>query len=107
MLRTRLAGLMLLATSALAQREHPISSRIDVGPAGISTRPGSRFEVKLAVTIPSEPVLWHLYRITQAPGGTIATPVTVGPAATFRLAGKIEGSTPNIADDPNFGMMTE
>src|SRR3954469_14982175 len=96
-----------MTTPLLAQREHPISSRIDIGPAGISTRPGSTFEVKLAVTIPSQPVVWHLYSITQAPGGPIATTITVGPSSTFRLAGTIKGTPPDIADDPNFNMMTE
>jgi thiol:disulfide interchange protein DsbD len=96
-----------MTTPLLAQREHPIASRIDIGPAGITTQPGSRFEVKLIATIPSQPVVWHLYSITQPPGGPIATTITVGPSATFRQAGTIIGSTPDIADDPNFGMMTE
>src|SRR4051812_32663822 len=91
----------------LAQREHPIASRIEIGPAGLATRPGSKFEVKLVATIPSEPVVWHLYSITQPPGGPIATTISVGPSSTFRQAGTIIGSTPDIADDPNFGMMTE
>jgi thiol:disulfide interchange protein DsbD len=48
-----------------------------------------------------------LYSITQPPGGPIATTIKIGPAETFRLAGKIDGTPPDIADDPNFGMMTE
>lgn len=96
-----------MTTPLLAQREHPISSRLEIGPAGIATKPGSKFEVKLAVTIPAKPVLWHLYSITQPPGGPIATTITVGPSAAFRLAGAIVGTPPQIADDPNFGMKTE
>jgi thiol:disulfide interchange protein DsbD len=98
---------LILAMPLLAQREHPISARIDNGAAGIGTQPGSKFEVKLAVTIPSSPVVWHLYSITQAPGGPIPTTITVGPSSTFRLGGTIQGSTPDIAEDPNFNMMTE
>jgi thiol:disulfide interchange protein DsbD len=95
------------AGTASAQREHPISARFDIGKAGIGTQPGSKFSLKLIVTIPSAPVVWHLYSITQPPGGPIATTIKVGPAETFRLAGTIEGTPPDIADDPNFGMMTE
>ena len=104
---TLIALTTTIALPLLAQREHPISSRIDNGPAGVGTRPGSKFEVKLVVTIPSAPTVWHLYSITQGPGGPIPTTITVGPASTFRLAGKIEGTPPEIADDPNFGIMTE
>ena len=102
-----LAALGMAPGIMLAQREHPISSRIDVGPAGISTKAGSKFEVKLAVTIPGEPVVWHLYSITQPPGGPIQTTISVGPASIFRLGGTIEGSMPIVADDPNFGIVTE
>ena len=98
---------MTIASTALAQREHPISSQLNLGPAGIATRPGSKFEVKLEVTIPSEPIVWHLYSITQPPGGPIATTITVGPSSVFRLAGPIRGSEPEIALDPNFGINTE
>ena len=98
---------MTIASSAFAQREHPISSQLNIGPAGIATKPGSKFEVKLEVTIPSEPVVWHLYSITQPPGGPIATTITVGPSSVFRLAGPIQGSAPEIALDPNFGINTE
>ena len=97
-----------LATPLSAQREHPISSKIEVGPAGIATRPGSTFEIKLAVQIPSEPVVWHFYSITQPPGGPIATTISVGPSNTFRLAGKIQGTPPDAKNDPLFdGLLTE
>src|ERR1043165_1522637 len=88
-------GLVLVATPVLAQREHPISSELRV-PAALSVKPGDRFSVTLAVTIPSAPQVWHLYSITQAPGGPIATTISVGPSSVFRVAGMIQGSTPDL-----------
>ncbi|MEO5568816.1 MAG: hypothetical protein ABIR92_10000, partial [Gemmatimonadaceae bacterium] len=52
-----------LASTALGQREHPISSEIRV-PAGMTVRPGEKFAITLAVTIPTVPTVWHLYSIT-------------------------------------------
>ena len=95
-----------MTTPALAQREHPISAELRV-PAGFTVQPGGKFTATLAVTIPSSPVVWHFYSITQPPGGPIATTIKIGPSPSFRLAGRIDGTTPEIADDPNFGMMTE
>jgi thiol:disulfide interchange protein DsbD len=106
----RMTGVVLavavLASPASAQREHPISSELRV-PPGFTVRPGEQFTATLAVDIPSAPVVWHFYSITQPPGGPIATTIRVGPSSSFRLAGTIKGTTPEIANDPNFGMMTE
>jgi thiol:disulfide interchange protein DsbD len=97
--------LLLASAPAAAQREHPISSELRV-PAG-SVTPGGRFTATLAVTIPSSPSVWHLYSITQPPGGPIRTTIRVGPDADFRLADSISATPPVVADDPNFGMKTE
>src|SRR5689334_1273615 len=38
----------------------------------------------------------------------MATKIGVGPASIFRIAGKVEGSAPDVAQDPNFdGLLTE
>jgi thiol:disulfide interchange protein len=96
-----------MTTPLLAQREHPISSELRV-PAGFAVRPGERFTVTLAVTIPSVPEVWHFYSITQPPGGPIATTINVAPPSIFRIGGKVQGTTPDIANDPNFdGLLTE
>ncbi|HET9424765.1 MAG TPA: cytochrome c biogenesis protein CcdA [Gemmatimonadaceae bacterium] len=98
------ALLATLAAPAAAQREHPISSELRVPPAAVA--PGGRFTAVLAVTIPSKPVEWHFYSITQPPGGPIRTTIgLVSPA--FRIADSITGTKPVVADDPNFGMPTE
>ena len=103
-----LAGALALATQrADAQREHPISAEIRAPAGGIVARPGDTFSVTLAVTIPSLPKVWHLYSITQGPGGPIPTTIRVLSPSEFRVAGKIIGTEPDIADDPNFGIPTE
>lgn len=94
-------------TGVAAQREHPITEVIRAPAGGISARPGERFDVTLAVNIPNASKAWHLYSITQGPGGPIRTQINVGPPAYFRLVGRVTGSAPVVADDPNFGIPTE
>ena len=96
-----------LSGAARGQREHPIREVIRAPAGGIAARPGEQFTVTLAVTIPGVGKVWHLYSITQAPGGPIRTQISVAPHTDFRVAGTIKGTEPQIADDPNFGIMTE
>jgi thiol:disulfide interchange protein DsbD len=102
-----LAAWVLFPRTGVAQREHPITEVIRAPSGGISARPGERFTITLAVDIPNAGKTWHLYSITQGPGGPIRTHIKIGPAESFRLAGTIKGTEPDIANDPNFGIMTE
>jgi thiol:disulfide interchange protein len=102
-----LAVLTLVPGISVAQREHPITEVIRAPASGITARPGERFNVTLAVNIPGVGKVWHLYSITQGPGGPIRTQIKVEPPADFRLAGTIRGTEPDVANDPNFGIMTE
>src|ERR1051325_2546394 len=61
------------------QREHPISEVIRAPKGGLVAQPGATFIVTLAVDIPSLGKVWHLYSITQPPGGPIRSKITVGP----------------------------
>ena len=101
------AMLALAPAAAGAQREHPITETIRTPTGGLLVQPGAPFNVTLAVSIPHVGKVWHLYSITQAPGGPIRTRITVGPRDDFHLAGKITGTNPDVANDPNFGIMTE
>ncbi len=98
---------VVFATAAEAQREHPISETIRMPEGGIVSRPGAKFDLTVAVKIPHDEKVWHLYSITQKPGGPTRTTFGVGPVALFRIAGAIVGTKPMIASDPNFGMLTE
>ena len=101
------AALAIGALRAEAQREHPITEVIRAPAAGIVARPGAKFDVTLAVSIPATDKVWHLYSITQGPGGPIRTTSGVAPTSVFRLGGRISGTEPDVANDPNFGIMTE
>lgn len=48
---------------------------------------------------------WHIYSVTQGPGGPI--PTTVGVAPPFARAGAIRGPEPATALDRNFDIQTE
>lgn len=50
---------------------------------------------------------WHVYSITQPPGGPNATTVTVPAGQGFERKGDITGTKPESAFDPNFQMKTE
>lgn len=50
---------------------------------------------------------WHVYSITQPPGGPNATTVSVPAGQGFERKGEITGTKPQSAFDPNFQMQTE
>ncbi len=50
---------------------------------------------------------WHVYSISQPPGGPNATTVTVPAGQGFEREGDITGTKPESAFDPNFQMQTE
>lgn len=93
---------LVLCARVLQAQEHPIT--FSLSPLRSDLRPGGTAAVTLRADIPPG---WHLYSVTQAPGGPIPTSIAVGPAGAFALAGGIEGSVPRSALDPNFGMITE
>jgi thiol:disulfide interchange protein DsbD len=50
---------------------------------------------------------WHVYSVTQGPGGPIPTTVAVAARPPFARAGAIRGPAPVTAFDPNFEIKTE
>jgi DsbC/DsbD-like thiol-disulfide interchange protein len=50
---------------------------------------------------------WHLYSITQGPGGPIPTRIAVAPDQPFALAETIKGPAAIKQFDPNFGIGVE
>jgi thiol:disulfide interchange protein DsbD len=73
-------------------------------PATAQVAPGAKFTADLTTKIAPG---WHVYSITQPPGGPIATLITVPKGQPFTLAGAITGTMPEQAYDPNFDMQTE
>ena len=104
---TTVLAMTMLAGPAFAQREHPVSSTLRVSVPVV--QPGARFSAVLAVTIPSKPVEWHFYSITQPFGGPIRTTIQLL-TPNFRLTDTIRAARstqPKVAHDPNFNMPTE
>ncbi len=92
------------AGSAALPQEHPVVVTVRRADAGTVVRTGGRFSIGLLARIPPG---WHLYSITQLPGGPITTTIAVGPAPDFAVSGTIAGPVPESSFDPNFGMVTE
>jgi len=65
---------------------------------------GSTFEVTVTAVMEDG---WHIYSITQPPGGPITTSIQFARDEGFRLAGPIAGPEPIVGFDPNFNMDTE
>jgi thiol:disulfide interchange protein DsbD len=67
-------------------------------------KPGDKVFATLEVKIESG---WHMYSITQPPGGPTTTEISVPPKQVLQAAGTITGPVPQTAYDPNFEMETE
>lgn len=50
---------------------------------------------------------WHVYSITQAPGGPTKAEISVPAGQPFKLSGAVVGPKPESAYDPNFEMKAE
>ena len=87
----------------LQAQEHPIAFAVRAS-AARTVRPGDTLTVGVHTAIP---VGWHLYSLTQPPGGPIATTVDVGPKSLVRLRGTVRAPLPSQAPDPNFGIESE
>ena len=95
---------LAVGASPLAAQEHPIQFAIRFPKSAPHVRAGDTLALEIHSTIP---VGWHLYSLTEPPGGPIATTIRVGPAALASISGMIRSPLPTIALDPNFGIQTE
>jgi hypothetical protein len=64
----------------------------------------TRATLVLSAVIPEG---WHVYALTQAPGGPTALRVTVEPGAAAQVAGAATGTTPETRHDPSFDLETQ
>src|SRR5665213_2154143 len=98
MLIPLLLGPGLYGRPPVAQ-DHPISWSLSTSAKG--ARQGVAFPVALHAQIPAG---WHVYSISQPPGGPV--PTTIAPAdANFRFAGPPRARDPEVAEDSAFGMI--
>ncbi|MCU0246268.1 MAG: protein-disulfide reductase DsbD N-terminal domain-containing protein [Bryobacter sp.] len=96
------ALLLLLAPLLLAQ-ENPIRWSVTEAPKS-AVPAGSKFAVKIEAVIPEG---WHLYSLTQPPGGPIPTRIAVPEGQAFVLAGTVDAPAPDRVQDEAFGMEVE
>ena len=92
---------VLAAGHAAAQT--PVRWSLKVTPAG-PVAPGAALTATATAEI--EPG-WHVYALTQGPGGPHALEVSVQKSPVFSLGGKPTSPPPTKAFDPNFNMETE
>ena len=97
-----LVALLVAAAPAAAFAQDPVhwSARL----AGNAAAPGGRIEVLVTAAVDEE---WHVYSVTQGPGGPVATTVAIGPRDIFTRDGAIRGPKPVTAYDRNFEIDTE
>src|SRR5262245_42517409 len=99
--RIALAGIVLLgAAPARAQApgvEEPVSW--SVRPVAGTVARGTVVDVRVDAVIDGN---WHLYSITQPPGGPNATRFTLAPGSPFSLAGPVKQPMPEVEHDRNF-----
>ncbi len=69
-----------------------------------SVRAGQKATATLAARIADG---WHVYSITQAPGGPVKTEISVPPDRILKASGDVVGPKPQTAFDPNFKMNAE
>jgi hypothetical protein len=69
-----------------------------------ASRPGGALSVAVTLDVDEG---WHVYAITQGPGGPVPMSLSVPKGQPFALAGKIQSPAPTVKFDPNFRMDVE
>ena len=91
-----------LPSTRVSAQEHPITWTLVNPPTEV--KQGAPFTVRLHAVIPGG---WHLYGITQPPGGPVPTVISLPAGSSFILVGKVRAPDPDVALDPNFNILTE
>jgi thiol:disulfide interchange protein len=85
-----------------AQVSNPVTWSLRDGPKQVEA--GGTFDLELTARIADG---WHLYSISQPPGGPTQTRITVPQGQRFSLEAAPAGPPPRREFDPNFSMETE
>ncbi|MCI0337954.1 MAG: thioredoxin family protein [Acidobacteria bacterium] len=91
--------IVLIASTALAQTPNPVSLSGKLVPNQV--KPGQ--SAKVLITAKIDPG-WHLYSLTQPPGGPKATRVMIDESSPLKIAGNPQQPKPKVAADPNFSL---
>lgn len=98
--------LFSVSATASAQRVDPRPVTWSLAAPAMRKAPGSGVLGVAALRARIAPG-WHLYSMTQPPGGPRATRVEVTAGSAFRLAGSVRRPAPDTIPDANFGIMSE
>ncbi len=90
---------LLLNSTAFTQTPNPVSLSGKLEPAPVKQGQSA----KVLITAKIEPG-WHLYSLTQGPGGPKATTITIDENSPLKMDGAPRQPKPKTAVDPNFTM---
>lgn len=95
---------LVLAAPVMAATPKPIHWTLTAVTHGrLPAHAGARAVARLKATIKPG---WHLYALNQAPGGPVATKISLAKGQNWSLRGKVEEPTPITKHDPNFNIAT-
>jgi thiol:disulfide interchange protein len=92
-----LTFLLLLSSAAFTQTPSPVSLSGKLEPAQVKQGQSA----KVLITAKIDPG-WHLYSLTQPPGGPKATQITIDENSPLKMNGAPSQPKPKRAVDPNF-----
>lgn len=106
----RLAAVLFVALSwtsitrsdVVRAQDNPVTWSARVSTTVI--RPGAAIDVAITGTAEDE---WHVYAVTQGPGGPVPTTIGIPNDSPFSRNGPIRSPEPVTAFDPNFDIQTE
>ncbi len=103
-MKKRLYVLLVLLVAAIVAncQENPVAWSATC-PVGV-VHPGQKFAAKVSARITPG---WHIYSITQAPGGPVPTEIALAARQPFTLSGFVIGPLPHSSYDENFQLETD
>ncbi|HMC78709.1 MAG TPA: cytochrome c biogenesis protein CcdA [Vicinamibacterales bacterium] len=105
-MRSALAVALALAfvapSASAAPQDDPVTWSAKAVTRGLA--PGRTFDVAITGVAEDE---WHIYSVTQGPGGPVPTTIAIPRGGMFTRNGAIRGPVPATAFDPNFEIRTE
>jgi thiol:disulfide interchange protein len=91
--------LLLAASAEFAQTLNPVTLSGKLEPKEV--KPGESAKLLITAKIDQG---WHLYSLTQPPGGPRPTRITIDEGAHIKIDGKPQQPKPKVAPDPNFSL---
>ena len=95
-------ALAVVCVGSASAQERPVVWTAVATPAAVA--PGATTTIQLKARIDQG---WHVYSISQGPGGPIPTRIALAPDQPFELIGTVRGPAPDTRFDSNFGINVE